>query len=541
MDDLKTEGVRSRLKSTIEDNMETDDERTIQDFIAILKRRKLSLILPALMVFVIAAIVALALPPVYRSTATILIEGQELPQEYATSMVTSFAEQRIQRYNQRIMSSTKLIEIMNRYNLYSDLRAKRTIEEVIEKMRKDIKLQTITPEVVDQTGRRTSATIAFAVSYEGNNPDAVQQVTNILASLYLEENLKMREEKTESASKFIEDELNQVQTSLANQDAKIAAFKQRNINSLPELSQMNVQEIDRAEQTIERLEISLREGKDREGLLQTQLASVSPDLTNPDKERLSQLRVNLIALTSRYSDIHPDVIKAKAEIAQLEKKLQISADKPMVSKPDNPAYVTLVSQLSSTRAEIEAIKQGIAAVGRKKDEYQARIHSFPRVEEGYKALIGERNSLQLKYDDLMKKHMETKVASGLEKGQMGERFTLIDPARLPEKPIRPNIPAILLIGLFLGIGAGVGTVSLKEYADQAVRSAEAVTRATGFAVLASIPEILTFQDIARTKRHRVTAVISAAVVVVGCVVVFHFFFMDLDVFWAKVMRRFMRL
>jgi polysaccharide chain length determinant protein (PEP-CTERM system associated) len=518
--------------------METEG-KTIQDFKEILRRRKWGLVLPALIIFIIAAIVALSLTPIYRSSATILIEEQEIPKEYAMSMVTSYADQRIQSYNQRIMSSSRLIEIIHRFNLYADLRKKWTVEEVIDKMRKDIKFQTINPEVVDRrTGRSTSATIAFTVSYEGENPGIVQQVANVLASLYLEENLKVREEKTAGASKFIEDEMNEVQASLANQDARIAEYKQKHLNSLPELSQLNLQEVDRVERAIEQLEIQMRAGKERESILRTQLAGVPPDVANPDKDRLKELRVKMVFLMTRYSDEYPDVIKTKAEIAELEKKLMLSGGEAISNKPDNPAYINISTQLAMTESEIDSLQKQIAASRRKRDEYRQRVQNTPRVEEGYRALMGERNNLQIKYDDLMKKYMETKVASGLEKGQMGERFTLIDPPRIPEKPVRPNIPAILLIGLFLGIGGGIGNVSLKEYSDQSVRSVEALSRATGIAVLASIPEILTPQDIAAMRRKRWILIGSIVLLIIVCVGVFHFFIMDLDVFWAKLMRRF---
>jgi capsular polysaccharide biosynthesis protein len=132
--------------------------------------------------------------------------------------------------------------------------------------------------------------------------------------------------------------------------------------------------------------------------------------------------------------------------------------------------------------------------------------------------------------------METKVASGLEKEQMGERFTLIDPPRMPEKPVSPNILAIVLIGFILGIGSGVGTASLKEYTDQSVRSAEALTQTTGLTVLASIPEILTSHDIVRIKRKRVIIVVSIVLLIILGVLIFHFFIMDLDVLWARLMR-----
>jgi len=513
--------------------------KTIQDLTGILKRRKWALVLPAVIIFAIAAVVALALPSIYRSTATILIEEQEIPREYVMSMVTSYAEQRIQSSTQRIMSSSRLVEIINRFNLYTDLRDKWTMEEIITKMRKDIKFETISADVVDRrTGRPTAATIAFSISYEGKDPNIVLQVANVLSSLYLEENLRMRDEKTAGASKFIEDEMNNVQVSLAQQDAKISDYKKKHLNTLPELNQMNIQELERLERNLEQMEIQIRTLKERESFIKTQMASIPPDLASPDKDRLKELRVKLISLKTRYSDEYPDVIKTQAEIAELERKLNLPSAAPIGNKPDNPAYINLDSQLSSTQSEIGSLTKQVRALEKKKGEYRRRMEAAPGVEEGYKILIGERNNLQLKYDDLMKKHMETKVASRMEKGQLGERFTLIDPPRMPEKPVRPNIPAILLIGLFLGVGGGVGAAALKEYSDQSVRSGEALSKATGFPVLASIPEILNAEDLARIKKKRITWIVSTVVLILVGVAIFHFFIMDLDVLWAKLTRRF---
>jgi succinoglycan biosynthesis transport protein ExoP len=512
--------------------------KTIQDLRAILRRRKWDLILPLLIVFCLAAVVALALPSIYRSTATILIEEQEIPKEYVTSMVSSFAEQRIQSSTQRIMSSARLVEIIKRFNLYAHLRDRWTMEEIIAKMRKDIKFETISADVMDRrTGRPTAATIAFTISYEGEDPSVVLQVANVLASLYLEENLRIRDEKTSGASKFIEDEMKEVQANLAKQDALISDYKQKNINTLPELNQLNIQELERVERNLEQLEIQLRTLKERESFFKTQMASVPADLSNPDKDRLKELRVRLGSLMTRYSDQYPDVAKTKAEIAELERKLSLPSAGPIGDKPDNPAYINLESQLSSTQSEIESQRRQAKALQKRRDDYRKRMEAAPGVEEGYRTLVGERNNLQVKYDDLMKKFMETKVASGMEKGQLGERFTMIDPPRMPEKPVRPNIPAILLIGLFLGMGSGMGAASLREYSDQSARSVEALAKATGFPVLGSIPEILTPRDIVRRKTRLRIWIFSVVLLVTLGVGLFHFFIMDLEVFWAKVLRK----
>ena len=143
-------------------------EMTLDDYMAILKRRKWSLILPALLVFAVAAAVALLLPPVYKSTATILIEEQEIPSEFVKATVTSYAEQRLQSINQRVMSSNRLLEIINRFDLYADIRDRWTTEEIVAKMREATKLEPISAEVMDRrSGRPAEATIAFTLSYEG--------------------------------------------------------------------------------------------------------------------------------------------------------------------------------------------------------------------------------------------------------------------------------------------------------------------------------------------------------------------------------------
>ncbi|HTZ40365.1 MAG TPA: chain-length determining protein [Syntrophales bacterium] len=515
------------------------DVKTLGDVVDIAKRRRKYLIWPAVGVFALAVMIAFVWPPTYRSTSTILIEEQEIPREYVMTTVSSYAEQRLQTINQRIMSTSRLMEIINRFNLYANKREKWTMEEIVDRMRKkDVKFELINADVIDRrTGRPTAATIAFSVAFEGADPSVVQQVANVLASLYLEENLRVREQQTEGATRFMEDERRAVEEQMAEIDRQITAFKQLNVNTLPELAPYNLQIVDRLDQDIDRFNNQLKELNEKENYLQSQLASIPQDSTNPDKDRLRELRVKLINLESRFTDEYPDVKKTKAEIADLERKLKGSAAASQDSRPDNPAYVTLAAQLASTRSEIESVRRQLSTAQERRNDYQRRIATSPRVEESYRSLMTRRNNLQAKYEDLTKKYMEAKVAYGLEKGQMGERFTLIDAAILPEKPVRPNILAIILIGFVLGIGAGVGTAALKEFGDQSFRSAEALSEAVALPVLGVIPEILTLQDMARIKKR--TVVVTASVVcacLIG-IVVFHFFIMDLDIFWAKLMRK----
>ena len=515
------------------------DVKTVADIFGILRRRKGMILLPALGVFALSVVVAFAIPKTYKSTTTILIEEQGIPREYVTANITSFADQRLQTINQRIMSTTKLQDLITRFNLYTDLRAARTMDEIVGKMKKDIVFNTISAEVIDpRTGRPGQATIAFSVSYKGKNPETVQRVASELASLYLEENLKTREKASADTSKFMEDERADVKAKMAALDAKIADYKQKHGDSLPELNQVNMQGLDQVEREMSRVEDQLRALKERESNLEQQLASVSPDSTNQERDSLRELRVRLIDLRSRYSDEYPDVIKTKASIKELEERLADKGGKEAQStKPDNPAYITMASQLAGIRTEISSVKRQVADLRKKRASYRQRVEAAPRVEEGYRGLLVERNNLQAKFEELNRKSMDAQVAYGMEKEQLGERFSIIDAARLPEKPDSPNIPAILLIGLVLGLGSGVGAAALKESTDDTVRDAGKLATDTGFPVLSGIPEIVTPGDVARRKSLRLRAAAGAACVLVAGVLVVHFFVMDLDVVWARLSRK----
>jgi polysaccharide chain length determinant protein (PEP-CTERM system associated) len=522
-----------------------EDVKTLSDYMAILKRRKCSLILPLVIIFAAALVAAFVFPRTYRSTSTILIEEQEIPRDFVITTVTGFADQRLQLINQRIMSTTKLLEVISRFGLYADLRRKMTTEEIVEKMRKDIRFATISADVVSQRSAvPTAVTIAFTVSYDGKNPQTVQQVANVLASLYLEENLLTREQKTAGASRFLEEEAGTLQRSLADVDAKIAVFKAHNINALPELLQVNAQERERIERDIEQFREQLKGLKEKEEYYQTQLASIPTESKDQDRTLLKDLKAKLVQLESRYSQKYPDVIKTKMDIAALEKRIALTGDgktKNLTSVTDqvnNPSYVTLASQLAGVRSDMESVKRQIAELEKKREDYVKRSEASPRVEETYKALMVERTNDETKYQDLMKRVMEAKVAQGLEKEQMGERFTLIDPARLPEKPVKPNVPAILLVGLFLGIGGGVGSVSLREYGDQSVR-VPAQLSAFPYPILGTVPVIVTEDDRRRSYARRRNMIVAVVIALAFMVLIFHLFIMDLDVLWAIVSRRLM--
>jgi polysaccharide chain length determinant protein (PEP-CTERM system associated) len=502
------------------------------------------LILSFSAVALLAVTIALLLPSVYRSEATILIEEQEVPEEFVKAPVTSYAEQRLQVIHQRIMSSVKLMEIIDHFGLYQNLKDKLTGEEIVEKMRQDTKMAPISVEVLDRrTGRPGMATIAFSLSYEGKaSPNKVQQVANRLTSLFLDENLKVRVRQTEETSQFLKDEIARVKENLDKIESQIATFKKEHINQLPELLTVNVQTINDLERRIDTLNEQLKSQKEREGYLRTQLANVSPELETQreDKRRLEELKVQLVNLRSRFSERYPDVIKTKAEIAALEAQLADTraGEGTPEELPDNPAYINLAAQLSSTQADIASINKQIKELREKEEKYRYRVEMTPEIEGTYRTLLSDRDTTKAKYNDLMLKLMESQMSHGLEKEQMGERFTLIDPPQLPEKPYKPNRLAIMLIGIVMGLGTGIGVVALKEFFDDTAYTIEDLHKVGPIPVLGSVPIFKTAKDIQRRRTQIRFAIAGSVVACIIGVFVFHYLIMDFDIFWVKLVRKF---
>jgi uncharacterized protein involved in exopolysaccharide biosynthesis len=584
--------------------MAMQEKADIKQLKGILRRRKKSFVLTFLLLFGGAALIASVLPPIYQSECTILIEGQQIPPEYVMTTITSFVEERLQVITQRIMSRAKLMEIINRFDLYRDMRDRYTTEEVIEKMREDIKFQTISAEVIDRrTGRPTAATIAFSLSYEGKQPGTVQKVANVLASLYLEENLKSREERASNTTEFLQQELTEIKEQIDTLQNKISDFKQAHITELPEYSAVNLQSISRLERDLDQVRMQMNAMKERKILLEGQIVNVDPltpivteegkTIMNPT-ERLKYLRLQLITLQSNLSDKHPDIKKLKKEIRELESQvgevddsvekikrlkdlggqlaamegelgpkhpdvLKLSREVKALSsemehlgtekaaldlgeeKPDNPAYISLKTQIASADMEIKSLTEREKEIRKEIRKYEEKMEKAPLVEKEYSNLLRDYDNARAKYNELMNKFMEARVAQGMEESQRGERFTIIDPAQLPEKPYKPNRLAILLIGLVLALGVGVGLAGFRETTDTSIKGIEDLFRSAGVPVLSAISFMQTPQE-RRARRVRWAFVALGCIAAVGVsLFVIDQFVMPLDVFWAKVQRRMMKM
>ena len=577
-----------------------EQQADIQQYWDVVKRRKLQIIIPAAAVFFLAAVVAFMLPPVYKSSATILIEAQEVPQELVRTTVTGYVEERLQVITQIVLSRTRLLEIIGRFGLYEDLKGRYTTEEIIEKMRGDIAMESIQAEVVNpQSGRPGSATIAFTLSYEAKDPRQAAQVANTLTSLYLEENLRNREEKARTTFEFLENQLDTLRAEILDTEAKIADFKNRHFNALPELMQVNLQTMERLEREIGYKEEQIKTLINRKIYLEGQLAAVEPVMYTVNvagkrvmtpKEELDVLRSEYLGLratlsdghpdvialkkkvealdgevsgreelraryselqdkesrlaviSKKFSDKHPDVIRLSKEVAGLQAEVEALSKKHVVlkreeEKPENPTYINLQTQIATAQLEIDNARQELDQLKASYNMYQKRVEGAPQVEQQYRVLERDYANAQAKYQETMGRLMAAREAKGLEESRMGERFTLVDPPITPEKPDRPNRLAIILIGVVLGCGAGIGFGSMAEYMDQSVRRPEDLEKVAGYPVLAVIPYMETARDRVKKLWKKLVILGAAVAAVVIGLAALHFLYRPLDVLWVQVVRK----
>ncbi len=577
--------------------MEEEQVKGLPDMLAALRRRKKQMISTAGLLLVITALVALFLPPVYRSTATILIEEQEIPQELVRSTITSYADERIQTISQRVMTRANLMQIIDKYDLYADRRRRDTTEEILDRMRKDIHFNMVSADVMDRVrGVKTSATIAFTLAYDSKSPEAAQKVASELVSLYLNENVKNRQQRAAETSNFLEEEAGRLSKHIEETEAKLADFKRRNIGRLPELEQLNLQLRDRADSElleVDRRRTALEQQKfflegqlaqvkpntplisssgeripdadDRLKMLEAQYASLSgiyspkhPDLVkmrreidslraetgghaDPDEQakQLTKLRTELATMRERYSDTHPDVVKLKHSIAALEEaqaKAAAEPPAPKMRKPENPAYLTLQAQLESVTSELKSLAAQREQLKAKLASYETRLEQTPGVEREYLDLTRDHENSVKQYQEIKAKQMEADVAQQLEKDSKGERFSLIDPPQLPEKPDSPNRPAIFLLGAILSLGGGLGYAGLRESLDTSVKSAKELPKLLPVPMLAAIPYMENSSDMQRRSRGKTKITVAVLAVLIAALLIVHFFVSPLDVLWYRFLR-----
>jgi polysaccharide biosynthesis transport protein len=563
-------------------------------------RQRWVILLVAGIVMASTIALALLLPPTYTSGATILIEQQEIPQELVRSAVTSFADQRVQVISQRVMTTQNLLSLIDRYDLYPDIRLAKPREVLLQAMRNDISMKMISADVIDpRSGRPTQATIAFSVNYQSHSPELAVKVANDLTSLYLNENLTSRTQLAEQTSSFFSEEATRQQARIKELDKILSDFKQKNQDRLPEVEQLNIEVSERTRMDLRDAENRIAAIDSQRVLLEAQLAQINPTMqvfsdtglrVMNAEDRLKALKSQLAGYKARYAPDHPDIINTQREVEGLEK--QVKADdgtsdvarqlqeakaqlararekytpdhpdvirltheveeleKAVAAAPvnstlaserahaDNPPYVQVKGQIDALDVEHESAVKKRDDLRAKLDDYERRLAQEPAVERQFREMARDLDSAQIKYQEIRSKQTEVQVSQNLETEHKGERFTMIEPPLPPEKPISPNRFLILAMGFVLSFAAGLGVAMLRDSLDLTVRGVQDIRALLSVPPLAAVPLILTEAEQRRHKRVVRYSWQGAVVSLMAAAAAVHFLIRPLDVVWASLLRRF---
>lgn len=478
-----------------------DSIKNLLNYLNIIWRSKWVVIIPAVLFTIVSALLAWKMPSYYKSETLILVEKQQIPETYVTPTDRTPFSQRLSTISQQILSRQNIEKIANDFQLYKSTDTANPLaavlnvfrkppepskEEIIEQMTKDVQINVI--------GDRRAGD-AFSVSYIGTNPEVTMHVTNTLASLFIDENLKSRELYAEGASDFIMTELENAKSELESQEAALRNFKERNMGSLPQQLDANLRTLDRLQSELQLVKNDLKGAEDRKMVIEAQLGrgtvSVAGMPVNPLQAELEGLQRELTALLSRYKENYPDVIITKNKITDLKAQLAAqrqaasSSSEPHISREDvNPE---IYNELMVLKSRIETLNGRSAEIRRQIQQFEKRVETTPASEQRFVDLRRDYDISLANYQTLLEKKMNAKLAENLEKRQKGERFKVINSANLPEKPFRPNKPAIVFAGAAAGIGLGVGIILFMEFFNPTFRTRDELAAGVDIPILATVP------------------------------------------------------
>lgn len=509
-------------------------ELDVQRYLGIVKRRHIHFLIPLFLGWIVVWAASWVLPPKYESTTLILVEQPTMPKDYVTPNVTDDLQERMQSITQQILSRTNLLHIIDQYNLYTLEHAQRSPDDKVASMRKDIDIELIKGDRDRITG--------FNVSYTSREPRLAQQITGELTNLFINQNLEVRQQQSENTTQFLESQLDAARKDLSAQEDRIRQFKAQHVGEMPGQLSSNLQILQGLQSQMQSEEDSLNAARQQRVYLQS-LADQYRTLQAPIKasdgtpvglpaidQQLQKLRAQLADLSSRYTDQHPDVKKTKQEIARTEKlrdqlMASLKSNRPSSgtvdgdSGADSPADATqaamlapIESQLRSNQLEISNREHSIAALKEKVNDYQARLNTEPIREQQLADLTRGYDQSKANYDDLLKKKNESSMATSMELLQQGERFRVIDPPSLPQKPQFPNRLKFCGIGLGIGFALGVVVAGAFEILDGRMYSSKDIRRLLPAQVIGEIPAIVNVSDAQLAKRKMWLGWAVAAVV-----------------------------
>ncbi len=501
------------------------------DIARIAWRGKWLVLAPAIVTSVLAATYLRFVPDVFRADTTILVVAQRVPDIYVKSTVTSNIQDRLQSISPQILSRSRLEPILVDLNLYPDRRQREPMEDVITYMRSQVEVITLRGD-------------AFMVAYKSESPVLAQQVTERLASLFIEENLRDREVQAEQTGQFLESQLIDARKRLIEHEKRLEDFRMRNAGSLPTQVQNNFQAIQTLQMEAQGITDSLERDRDRRLVIERSLADIagvaddvpgSPARVDtgddvpkgPAATELATAREALRNLRTRLKLEHPDVIRGGRIVEELEQKAR-QEQAAMAAAAAGTSPTSAATPMSASERRARALREEmtqISATIRTKESklmklqedlanYRGRLDAAPARESEMTELMRDYGTLQSTYQSLLAKREESKIATNVERRQIGEQFRVLDPPRRPERPYSPNRPLVQVAGTLLGLALGLGVIALLEVRDRTLHKESDVLETLDLPVLATVPRMRN-ADERRTHRRQVLGLSGAAVGGIG--------------------------
>ena len=529
---------------------------SLEHYLYLIIHRKWLVLGSFLLVSLSTAIVSFRLPNIYKSETVILVDPQRVPESYVKATVTGDVRNRLNTLSQQILSATRLQKIIESMNLYPDDRKTLPREDVISRMRADISVNVLS----DLGGGQDLQ--AFRINYRGKEPRVVAQVANALAALFIEENLKAREEQATGTADFLKNQLQETRKTLEAQEAKLKDFKLKHLGEMPEQQTADLQILGQLQSQLQLESDALARAEQQKGYIQSMMAATAPvvDLDESEqkpskagerqapKSPLTIHKEQLARLQAIYTDKYPRVAMLKKQI-EAEEALEAigpppapassttapkppepapTAPQPVPTAPDLPVkqvtprqarYVNpvLASQMKQIDDEIAKHKEERQRVSKLVSGYQVKLEAIPVREQAVTALVRDYEISKAHYSQLLEKQLSAETATQLEIREKGERFSILDPAQPAERPSQPNRILINSAGSFGGLALGLLLALVTEFLGMSITSPEQITAATGLPVLEVIPMIQTHADRLIRKRRIVVAAAATAVTgVLGC-------------------------
>ncbi len=482
-----------------------------QPYFELAWRRKWWIVIPLCLVLICAAGYASTRQKMYRARTLILIESQRVPQSFVQSTVTESLRSRLNSITQQVKSRTNMENLITRLDLFSQklevepnmlLKAKKKVMSLIQLSGDEPddsdKEFSMTQKVNTLRGRinvnLTSRNKSFQVSCVWPEAQVAADVANAVASQFIEHNLKFREEMAMGTTDFLETEVNRIRRDLIERERALQEFKQKHKGRLPSQLQSNLNILSQKRDEINNLENRLSVEQQQAMMIRNNLKNNEYQIEDSGGDKLSNLKNHLRILKLKYTNKHPDVRALKRNIEKLqqeEKRDDANAtDEALQDElgiPDTSPNIMLEQQLDRINARIAKYERQIRELKSEIKEYQARVEQTPEVELELKNLQRNYGTVRGRYSDILSKQLSAEMSEELEKRQKGEQFRVIDSARPPGRPFKPDVKKIMVMAAMLGFGLGGGLAFVRETLDPGFYTVEEVESSLGAKVVVSLP------------------------------------------------------